>query len=206
MPQTLEFFFDYGSPYSYVASHRVAEIAKRSSIDLVYRPMLLGGVFKATGNQSPAFESVAAKRAYGGAALRRVAKSFGVSFEGNPHFPINTLNLMRTAVAAQHEGVFGTFHHVVFPAFWNQGQNLGDASILAKLLDGAGLDATRLAELASGDEAKGALRANTEEAVARGAFGAPTFFLSEKGTPAADAEMYFGTDHLQFLEQALADS
>jgi 2-hydroxychromene-2-carboxylate isomerase len=206
MAPTLEFFFDYGSPYSYLANHQIAGVAERGSADLVHRPMLLGGVFKATGNKSPAFEPVEAKRAYGGVALKRAARACGAAFKGNPHFPINTLQLMRTAVAAQQEGAFETFHRVVYPAFWVDGQNLGEPEVVAKLLDAAGLDAARLLELASQDAAKAGLRANTEEAVERGVFGAPTFFLSRGASDTEAAEMYFGADHLPFLEQALADS
>ncbi len=202
MTRTLEFFFDYGSPYSYLADHRLRGIAERGDVELVYRPMLLGGVFKATGNQSPAREPVEAKRAYGGVALRRAARCYGAPFHGNPHFPINTLNLMRTAVAAQREGVFMDFHRAVYPAFWVEGLDLGNAEVLAKHLDRVGLDAARLREIAGQNAAKTELRANTDEAVARGAFGAPTFFLAGSD----GVEMFFGADHLPFLEQALADS
>src|SRR5688572_33396328 len=98
MPRAIEFFFDYCSPYSYLANAVLPDLAKRHAAELVYRPMLLGGVFKATGNQSPMMEPVAAKRAYGGLALQRTAALHGVPFAGNPHFPINTLAIMRSAV------------------------------------------------------------------------------------------------------------
>jgi 2-hydroxychromene-2-carboxylate isomerase len=197
MPRAIEFFFDYGSPYSYLADHRLAAMAEGSDLEIVFRPMLLGGVFKATGNQSPMMETIEAKRAYGGLALRRAARAYGAAFESNPNFPINTLLLMRSAVAAQNEGVFETFHRAVYPAFWVDGLDLGDPAILTKLLDDAGLDGARLTTLAGEDAAKSGLRANTDEAVARGAFGAPTFFF--------EGEMYFGADHLFFLEKALGD-
>jgi len=196
MARDLEFFFDYGSPYSYLANHCLPELVERTGVSLRYRPMLLGGVFKATGNQSPAVEPIEAKRAYGGRVLQRSAELYGAEFRGNPHFPINTLMLMRTAVAAQRAGVFEAFHRVVYPAFWVQGLDLGDESVLARLIESAGLDGDRLAELRAQDDVKSELRANTEEAVARGAFGAPTFFLED--------EMFFGADHLVFLERALA--
>ena len=96
-----EFFFDYGSPYSYLADSRLPELVRRTSAELVYRPMLLGGVFKAVGNQSPAFEPCQAKRSYGGVEMQRWVEHLGVAFRFNPHFPIDTLLLMRTAVAAQ---------------------------------------------------------------------------------------------------------
>jgi 2-hydroxychromene-2-carboxylate isomerase len=193
----LEFFFDYGSPYSYVADARLPALCARAGAELVYRPMLLGGVFKATGNRSPAQEPVEAKRRYGGVALLRAAREAGAPFQMNPHFPIDTLTLMRCAVAAQRRGVFGRFHRTVYPAFWAQGLGLGDRAVLARLLAGAGLDAEALIGAASDPEVKAELKANTEEAVARGAFGAPTFLVGD--------QLFFGADHLRFAEQALKE-
>jgi len=196
MGQALEFFFDYGSPYSYLADHRLNELRKRIGVEISYRPMLLGGVFKATGNQSPAQEPIDAKRNYNGLALRRSAAAYGAAFRGNEHFPINTLMLMRTAIASQRQGVFEAYHQAIYPAFWADGLDLGDQEVLASVLTGAGLDAATLAEVRGRDEIKAELRSNTEEAVARGAFGAPTFFLGD--------ELFFGADHLFFVERALA--
>jgi len=195
---SIEFFFDYGSPYSYLADAVLPDLAQRHAAELVYRPMLLGGVFKATGNQSPMYESVAAKRAYGGVAMRRTAALCGVAVPHNPHFPINTLALMRTAVAAQQAGVFAPFHAAVYPAFWVEGRNLGSAEVLAEVLADAKLDAGALAKGAETGPVKDALRATTEEAIARGAFGAPSIFFA--------GELYFGVDHLPFLERALEQS
>ena len=194
MSPTVEFFFDYGSPYSYLADRRLLELRERSGVEVAYRPMLLGGVFKATGNRSPAEEPVEAKRRYGGLALRRAAEAQGTPLRMNPHFPVNTLMLMRTAIAAQQEGVFERYHEVVYPAFWREGLDLAKAEVLADLLDAAGLDAVGLAELRGQDPVKHALRLNTEEAVARGAFGAPTFFVGD--------EIFFGVDHFSLLERA----
>jgi 2-hydroxychromene-2-carboxylate isomerase len=196
MRPPLEFFFDYGSPYSYLADSRLPQLAERTGVAIRYRPMLLGGVFKATGNRSPALEPIDAKRNYGGLALRRAAQAHGTPFNGNPHFPINTLMLMRTAIAAQHQGVFEVYHQTIYPAFWIDGLNLGDEAVLADALAGAGLDSARLAALRSRDAVKNDLRRNTEEAVARGVFGAPSFFLGD--------ELFFGADHLVFVERALA--
>jgi len=198
MPRAIEFFFDYGSPYSYLANAVLPDLARRHSAELVYRPMLLGGVFKATGNQSPMYESVAAKRAYGAHAMRRTAALCGVAIPHNPHFPINTLALMRIAVAAQQAGVFAPFHAAVYSAFWAKGENLGSADVIAEVLAGAGLDAADLAQRADTRPVKEELRATTEEAVARGAFGAPSIFFA--------GELYFGVDHLPFLERALSES
>jgi 2-hydroxychromene-2-carboxylate isomerase len=195
MPR-LEFFFDYGSPYSYLADSRLPAFAERTGAEISYRPMLLGGVFKATGNQSPALQPCEAKRNYGFLELQRWVSHLGVPFAANPHFPINTLLLMRTAVAAQHAGVFGPFHRAVYPAFWAEGENLGEPEGVRRVVEKAGLDAGALLEAAASPGVKAELRASTEEAVARGAFGAPTFFVGD--------QMFFGNDRLDFAEHALA--
>ena len=129
--------------------------------------------------------------------MRRTAQHFGVPFRPNPHFPIDTLALMRSAVAAQHEGVFEAFHARVYPAFWTQQLDLGDAAVVARVLSAAGLDPAELAERAAQPDVKAELRATTEEAVARGAFGAPTLFVED--------ELFFGVDHLPYLERALRE-
>ncbi len=195
MSAKLELFFDYGSPYSYMADTQLPGLVERTGCELVYRPMLLGGVFKATGNQSPAFETVEAKRNYGGVEMQRFVAHYGCPFQFNPHFPINTLPLMRACHAALRQGVFEAFHRAVFPAFWAKGENLGDEAVFAGVLEAAGLDAKAIIQAASEPEVKDALRQTTEEAVARGAFGAPTFFVGD--------EMFFGADRLAFVEQAL---
>lgn len=193
----LEFFFDYGSPYSYLANSRLPGLAERTGAELHYRPMLLGGVFKATDNRSPALEPCEAKRSYGSLELRRWIAYLGVPFSGNPHFPINTLLLMRTAVAAQRAGVFEPFHRAIYPAFWADGENLGEPEVVARVVEKAGLDARALLEAGGDPEVKAELRATTEEAVARGVFGAPTFFVED--------EMFFGNDRLDFVERALVE-
>ncbi|MHC4607799.1 MAG: DsbA family protein [Planctomycetota bacterium] len=195
---TLHFFYDYGSPYSYLANTRLPALRERTGCEIVHRPMLLGAVFKATGNRSPAVEPVEAKRRYGGIEMRRWVEHLGVAFQMNPHFPINTLLLMRAAHAAQAQGVFDAFHAAVYPAFWARGENLGDPERVARVLKEAGLDAAALLAAASQDAAKSSLRATTDEAISRGAFGAPTFFVGD--------EMFFGNDRLDFVERALAAS
>jgi len=191
----IEFFFDYGSPYSFLANGVIPALAKSHGAELEYRPMLLGGVFKATGNQSPMMETVEAKRNYAGGALRRTSALHGVPISGNPHFPINTIGIMRLAVAAQREGVFDTYHEAIYPSFWQRGLDLGDPEVQADVMRGAGLDAEKLLARASDDDVKAELRATTEEAVSRGAFGAPTFFVGD--------EMFFGVDHLPYLVRTL---
>lgn len=195
MARRLEFFFDYGSPFSYLADTRLPGVRERTGCELVYRPMLLGGVFKATGNGSPAAEPVEAKRRYSGVDLSRFVARLGVPFERNPHFPIDTLALMRAAHAALAAGVFEPFHRAVYPAFWAEGRNLGDPEVAAAVISDAGLDARALLAAAATQPVKDALRATTDEAVARGAFGAPTFFVGD--------EMFFGNDRLDFVEEAL---
>jgi 2-hydroxychromene-2-carboxylate isomerase len=195
MSRRLEFFYDYGSPYSYVANAQLPAVVARTGATLVYRPFLLGGVFKATGNRSPAAEPIEPKRRYGGVTLLRYAAEAGVAFRPNPHFPIDTLFIMRCAVAAQRARVFDAFHARVYPAFWAEGENLGDREVLARVLASAGIDAKALFEAAQAPEVKSELRANTDEAVARGAFGAPTFFVGD--------ELFFGSDHLRFAAKAL---
>lgn len=197
MATELEFFFDYGSPFSYLADTQLKGLAERTGVRVVYRPMLLGGVFKETGNSSPI--TIEAKRKYMMDDLRRWAKHYGIPPLDIPHFPINTIRLMRGAIAAERLGVFPAYHRAVYDAFWRDGLNLGDAAVVSAVLERAGLDAERLAALSEEDAVKEALRAATEAAVARGAFGAPTFFVGD--------QMFWGNDRLIFVEQALrADS
>ena len=191
----LEFFYDYGSPYSYLANSQLPGLVERTGCELVHRPMLLGGVFKATGNQSPAMEPIEAKRRYGGVEMARWVAHYGVPFAPNPHFPINTLQIMRAAHAAMRAEVFDAFHAALYPAFWEQGRDLGDEAVLEDVLLRAGLDAKALIAATRDPEIKQALIATTEEAVARGAFGARTFYVGD--------EMFFGADRLPFVEQAL---
>ncbi len=191
----VEFFYDYGSPYSYIANSQLPGLCQRTGCRIEYRPMLLGGVFKATGNRSPAEEPVEAKRLYFGSETRRWVAHYGLAFRNNPHFPVNTLLLMRHAHAAVRCQVFERFHAAAFAGLWEREKDLSDPAVLAEELEAAGLDAGRLAEAAADAEVKGALRETTEEAVERGVFGAPSFFV--------DGELYFGNDRLDFVERAL---
>ena len=194
--KTIEFFFDYGSPYSYLADMQIDAVADRASATVVRRPMLLGGVHKATENQSPFLETCVPKRNYGGVTMQRWVAKHGFPFQSNPNFPINTLAAMRMAVAAQHLGVFEPFHKAVFKGFWADGKNMGDPEIFGTVLTDARLDANAILAKSQEQEIKDELKKVTEEAVARGVFGAPTFFFGD--------EMYFGQDHLIFLEADLA--
>ena len=194
MARELEFFFDYGSPFSYLADSQLKGLAERTGARVIYRPMLLGGVFKETGNSSPI--AIEAKRKYSNIDLARWAKHYGVAALHNAHFPINTIRLMRGAIAAEHLGVFPAYHRAIYDAFWRDGLNLGDAAVVREVLQRAGLDAERIAAASEEPAVKDALRVSTETAVARGAFGAPTFFVGD--------QMFWGNDRLMFVEQALS--
>jgi 2-hydroxychromene-2-carboxylate isomerase len=191
----LEFYFDYGSPYSYLADSQLGALAKRTGAKIAYRPMLLGAVFKATGNYSPAVEPIESKRRYSAVDLRRWVDHYRVEFQPNPFFPLNTLPLMRASVVAQRDGVFEAFHAAVYPAFWAEARNMGDPEVFASVLERAGIDAKPILERTADPEIKQELRETTDAAVERGVFGAPTFFV--------DDEIFFGADHLPFIERAL---
>ncbi len=193
--KTVEFFFDFGSPTTYLAYTQLPRIARETGATLMYRPMLLGGVFKATGNASPV--TVPAKGRWMGGDIARWAQRWGVPFAFNPHFPINTLTLMRGAVGLQmrQPADFERYVEAVFKAMWVQPRKLGDAGELGAVLTQAGLDAAAFGALVADPEVKAALMGNTEEAVARGVFGAPTCFVG--------GEMHFGQDRLDFVREAL---
>ncbi len=193
MARTLEFYFDYGSPYSYLADTQVEAIAQRTGATLVRKPMLLGGVFKATGNHSPA--ELPQKSAWSGFDMPMWARHYGVPFQRNPFFPVNTLALMRGAAAAQIDGLFERYHPAVYKAMWVDGRNLNDMTEIAAVLTSAGLDAAKVGARIQDQDVKDRLKATTDEAVARGVFGAPTCFV--------DNMMFFGNDRLPFVEMAL---
>jgi 2-hydroxychromene-2-carboxylate isomerase len=191
----VEFFFDVGSPTSYLAWTQLPKIAAETGATIDWRPMLLGGVFKATGNASPA--TVPAKGRWMNEDLQRWAARYGVTLRLNPHFPINTLTLMRGAAGMQlrRPEEFLRYLDVIERAMWEQPKNLGDPDVLAATLADAGFESAAFAALVADPEVKARLIANTEEAVARGVFGAPTFFVGEA--------MFFGQDRLDFVREAL---
>ncbi|MBS0517547.1 MAG: 2-hydroxychromene-2-carboxylate isomerase [Proteobacteria bacterium] len=193
MSRTLEFYFDYGSPYSYLADTQVEAVARRAGATLVRKPMLLGGVFKATGNSSPATQPQ--KSRWSAFDMPMWARHYGVPFQRNPHFPVNTLALMRGAAAAELDGTFATYHPAMFRAMWVEGRNLNDIKEVAAVLAAAGLDAAHFAKRIQDQDVKDRLKATTDEAVARGVFGAPTLFVGDM--------MFFGNDRLSFVEKAL---
>lgn len=196
MARTLEFYFDYGSPYSYLADTQVETIAKRTGAALARKPMLLGGVFKSTGNQSPMV--IDQKGKWANDDLGMWARFYGVPFQRNPHFPVNTLALMRGAAAAQIDGLFERYHPAMFKAMWVDGRNLNDMAVVGAVLAEAGIDAAKMAGRIQDQDVKDRLKNTTDEAVARGVFGAPTSFV--------DDLMFFGNDRLPFVEMALTGS
>lgn len=196
---TPEFIFDFGSPNAYLAWKVLPEIEARTGAAFDYVPCLLGGIFKATGNQSPmqANANIPAKMAYDMLEIRRFIARHGLTkFQMNPHFPVNTLTIMRGAVAAEREGLFAPYVAAVFAAMWEEGLKMDDPAVIAARLGAAGLSGEKLLAATQDPDVKAALIANTERAVARGAFGVPTFFIGE--------EMWFGKDRLRDVEEAIS--
>ena len=194
MTKSVEFYFDVGSPTAYLAHKRLKQLKSEYGCSIIYHPVLLGGLFKASGNSSPV--TVPAKGRYMMMEdLPRFAKLYNVSLNNNPHFPINTLNLMRGAVSALNEAYFDTYIDTIFNAIWVESRNMGDIDTVIEVLSDAGLDAKSILDATQNPEVKQQLISNTEQAVERGLFGAPTMFV--------DGEMFFGQDRLQFVEAAL---
>jgi 2-hydroxychromene-2-carboxylate isomerase len=193
MSKSLEFFFDFGSPTTYLAWTQLPKIAAEAGAEIIWQPMLLGGVFKATGNQSPV--NIPAKGRYMLQDLARYARRYGVPMTFNPHFPINTLTLMRGAAGYLDTPQFHTYVTAMFNALWVEQKNLGKPEVVAEVLSAAGLDPAEFERLVNDETVKERLKGITEQAIKRGAFGAPTFFVGN--------EMHFGQDRLDFVAEAL---
>lgn len=193
----VEFQFDFGSANAYLAHKVVPEIEARTRARFDYVPVLLGGVFKLTNNQSPmqAYANIPNKLAYERLEMDRFIKHHSIPFMMNPFFPVNTLLMMRMATAAAMDGGLGELIDATFPLMWEQGLNMGDPEVIASNLTAAGIDAARLMARAQEDDVKQRLMANTENAVKRGAFGSPTFFI--------DGDIYFGKNTLREIEERL---
>lgn len=194
MSKTIEFYFDVGSPASYLAWTQIAGLAARHGAELAYKPMLLGGVFKATGNSSPA--TVPAKGNYTRQDFQRFAKRYGVELNHNPYFPINTMQLMRGATAYLGTEHFVPFVDAIFRAIWVDELDMGNPEIVGQVLTRNGFSPDDVMQRMNDQAVKDALRSHTEEAIERGVFGAPTMFVGE--------QMFFGQDRLEFVEEALA--
>jgi 2-hydroxychromene-2-carboxylate isomerase len=193
MTKAVEFLFDFGSPTSYLAYKQLPKIASRHGARIEWTPILLGAVFKATGNTSPAM--VPAKARYMNNDLARFAKRYNVVLNFNTHFPVNTLTLMRGAVAYQATNQFDLYLDAMFDAMWSHPRNLNDPGEVAHVLRDIGIKADDFLSRVERADVKERLKANTDEAIARGVFGAPTFFVN--------GEMFFGQDRLDFVEEAL---
>jgi 2-hydroxychromene-2-carboxylate isomerase len=196
---TIDFIFDFGSPNGYLAWKVLPGIAERTGASVNLIPCLLGGIFKATNNRSPveAFGEVKGKLAYEALETRRFVAKHGLSrYRQNPHFPVNTLLIMRGLIAARRIGVGDAYLEAVLRAMWEDGEKMDDPQVVARVLAAAGLDAEAILAATQDAEVKAELIANTEAAVARGVFGIPTFFVGD--------EMYFGKDRLEQVEAEAA--
>ena len=198
MSKTIDFIFDFGSPNAYLAWRVLPGIAARANANVNLIPCLLGGLFKLTGNQAPmtAFGNVKGKLEYERLETRRFIDKHGLhAFRFNPHFPVNTLLIMRGLVAARRANVGDVYLETVLKAMWEDGQKMDDPVVVAAVLSAAGLDAKALLEATQDPDVKGELAANTNAAAARGAFGIPTFFVGD--------EMFFGKERLGQVEEEL---
>jgi len=198
MPK-VEFLFDFGSPNAYLSHLVIPEIEKRQGVTFDYLPVLLGGVFKLTGNRSPAETNVGIrnKGEYGQLETERFVRQHGITrYKPNPFFPVNTLMLMRGAVAARKLGIFERYVDEVYRHMWAEPKKLDDPAVLRAALTESQLPSDKLFELVQTSEVKDALLAETQRAVERGTFGSPTFFV--------DDEIYFGKDKLRDVEEAIA--
>jgi 2-hydroxychromene-2-carboxylate isomerase len=198
MPK-VEFLFDFGSPNAYLSHLVIPGIEKRQGVKFDYVPILLGGVFKLTGNRSPAETNAGIKNKpeYQRLETERFVRQHGITrFKSNPFFPVNTLMIMRGAVAARKLGVFERYVGEVYRHMWAEPKKLDDPAVLKAALVESGLPADKLFELTQTAEVKDGLLAETTRAVERGTFGSPTFFV--------DGDIYFGKDRLRDVEEAIA--
>lgn len=198
MTPSVDFYFDVGSPAAYLAFTQLPGLCEKAGARLNWCPMLLGGVFQATGNHSPA--TIPAKGAYMFRDLNRFALRYGVPFQHNPHFPVNTLTLMRaiTGLKMRDDPRFLPFVEAVFKAIWVDQKNMNDLAVVGQVLHNAGFDGAAMMALVSQQDVKDRLKVLTERAVQRGIFGAPTFFVGE--------QMFWGQDRLDFVQQALTQN
>jgi 2-hydroxychromene-2-carboxylate isomerase len=193
-----QFLFDFGSPNAFLSHEAIPAIEQRTGVKFDYVPILLGGIFKATNNKSPAetLAGIKNKREFQALETERFIKRFRVRpYTWNPFFPVNTLNLMRTAIAAQSEGVFEEYVEAAFFHMWVEPKKMDDPEVAARALASSGLDAPKLFARAQDAGVKARLINNTQSAVERGAFGSPTFFVGD--------EMFFGKEQLREVEEML---
>lgn len=196
--KTLELIFDFGSPNAYLTMKILPDLLRRTGAELNLVPCLLGGIFKATGNRAPMvqFADVPAKLAYESLEMRRFVDKHGLSkFRFNPHFPVNTLTIMRGAIVAAEEQMLDGYVEAVNRAMWEDGLKMDDLDVIATFLTANGLNGPALLARTEEPAIKAKLVANTEAAVARGVFGIPTFFVGDA--------MFFGKERLAQVEEAL---
>jgi 2-hydroxychromene-2-carboxylate isomerase len=200
MTESFEFLFDFGGPNSYLVHKLLPDLCARTGADVVYVPISLGGLFKLTNNQAPMmrYAETPAKQKYEMLEFQRFVKAHALPFKMNPGFPINSLYLMRGAVAAQQLDCFAPYVDAVMAAMWEDGADMDDVSVMCNVLDNAGLNSAALLALADDPQVKAELIANTEAAATRGAFGVPTFFVGE--------DMFWGKERLGQVEAALTKS
>jgi 2-hydroxychromene-2-carboxylate isomerase len=194
--QKVEFLFDFGSPNAYLSHEAIPAIEKRTGASFEYIPILLGGIFKATNNRSPVetLAGVKNKPEFMQLETERFIKRFNVQpYVWNPYFPVNTLNLMRCAIAAQFEGVFKKYVEAAFHHMWREPKKMDDPQVAVKALTESGLDGAKLLTRAQDADVKAKLVENTQKAVERGAFGSPTFFVGN--------EIFFGKEQLREVEE-----
>ena len=199
MPPVIEFHFDFGSPNAYFCHKVLPSMAARTGVPVRYVPVLLGGVFKLTNNQAPMvqFKGIKNKNEYQRLEMVRFIKKHGLThFQMNPHFPVNTVTIMRGAVAADMDGKLAAYADAVFHHMWEAPKKMDDAEVIRSALDLSGLDGARLLARAQDQDVKDALLKATEASVARGNFGSPTFFVGD--------EMYFGKDRLRDVEDDIS--
>jgi 2-hydroxychromene-2-carboxylate isomerase len=198
-PTAPEFIFDVGSPNAFLSHEAIPAIEKRTGVKFEYVPVLLGGIFKATNNKSPAetLAGISNKREFHALETERFVRRFGVKpYIFNPFFPVNTLNLMRAAIAAQFEGVFEQYVDAAFHHMWGEPKKMDDPQIALTAFTASGIDAAKLFARAQQPDVKARLIENTQAAVERGAFGSPTFFVGK--------EMFFGKEQLREVEEMVS--
>lgn len=200
MGKAFEFLFDFGGPNAYLAHKVLPEICERTGAQATYVPILLGGLFKLTNNQAPMmrYAETPAKQKYELLEFDRFVKAHAIPFKMNPRFPLNSLYVMRGAIAAQRLGCLAPYVDAVMTAMWVDAADIGNVDVVRDILDQAGLNSEALLTLADDAEVKAELVSNTEDAARRGAFGVPTFFVGD--------EIYWGKERLGQLEEALTKS
>lgn len=199
LTKALELIFDFGSPNAYLIMDMAAELAARQGAGLRITPCLLGGIFKATGNKAPfiRYADAPARMAYEQLEMQRfIQRHHLTKFRMNPHFPLNSLLVMRGAIVAQQDGRLMDYIHIVNRAIWEDGAKMDDPAIVQQVLDAGGFDGTEILARTQDDSVKNQLVQNTQDAVQRGVFGIPTFFVGD--------DIFFGKERLTQVEEALA--